>query len=392
MSDSDDSTEGATRAERRLRALSGDVLRTDADPVLAALVEETAQRLDAPIAVVSLVLETIQYFRAQHGLPAELAAVRATSLDTAFARRVIDTARVVAISDLSLDGDAPQDLVERYGLRAYLGAPLHLGGGAHGTLEVLDRHPRQWTRAESKRIDGLAARVERRLEVLAARTPDGDAAEPLGEALRSEMLPLQLAVLEARVAALELDVLRTLIDGFEARSTDPKADVARALKALRTLRDRLERASQASHRILTTFDEIRARALGDRPSVSLARLTDGAEAVIRPLVDQVGGVHWRLHEATCPVAVHEPVGIALISTALLTLVGLMLSRSSRSPLEAWSEVDEGVVRLVFGAPTFQRRDGLALAAALSRLGTDQRDARVELDEQGFSILLPAPAQ
>ncbi len=373
----------------RLQALSGDVLHTTADPVLQCLIAEAARRLRVPIALISLVLETIQFFRAQRGLPPELAAVRATSIETAFAQRVMQTAGAVAIDDLVAATQMPQELVERYGLGAYLGVPLRLGGEVTGALEVIDRAPRRWRPADAERLATVATRVEKRLQVLAERGASDTPVPEVGRTLKSEIAPLQLAVIEARVAAMELGVLSSLIDGVDAR--DERVDVERVLGILELLHARLDRASRSSRRILTAFDALQTRTASGQPTITLSRLTDGAEEVTRPLVEQVGGVRWRLHQAACPIAVDEPIGVALISTALLTLVGLMLSRPTPEPLEAWTELDHGLVRIVFGGPARERQGGLRLASALSRLGTDQSVARVELDAQGFSLLLPMPA-
>lgn len=373
----------------RLHAMSGDVLRTAPDPVLQTLVEEAARRLDVPISLVSLVLDTIQFFRAHHGLPPELAAVRATSRASAFAQKVMDHGEALAIDDLQDAPEMPQEHAERYGLRGYLGAPVRIDGEVSGALEVMDHAPRAWRAADAARLTAFAERVGRRLDVLAERRRTDNPVEPLIEALHGELMPLQLAVIEARVAAVELGVLSTLIE--EASGGERAGSVPDALKTVRLLRDRLDRANQASGRIIDSFDHLRRQLLGARASVALERLTVGAEAVTRPLTDQVGGVQWRLPIRPCAVAVPESTGIALIATALLTLAGLMLARAEPSPLQAWTELDEGVVRIIFGSPKIDHQDGLMVAAALSRLGADQSTARVELGGVGFCLLLPMGA-
>lgn len=367
---------------QRLHAMSGDVLRPVPDAILQRLVEEAARELDVPISLVSLVLDTIQFFRAHHGLPPELAAVRATSRDTSFAQFVVRDAATVAVNDFDSDDGLPRDLVDRYGLRAYLGVPLRIGERSSGALEVLDRRPRDWRLVDRARLLHIAGRVERRLAQLAERQrAEGDRGSV--DDLHDEMLPLQVAVIEARVAALELDVLSSLEhDGAREH------ELASALTSLGLVRSRLARATLATNRILDAFGRLREDDPLPPPTVPLSALTDAADAVARPLTSQVGGVRWRLPEAPCPVAVPPPVGVALLSTTLVTLVGLLLSRMEQAPIDARSELDEGVVRIAFESAAMERRDGLAVLAALSRLGVRESVTRVELNGDEVCIMLP----
>ncbi len=367
---------------QRLHAMSGDVLRPVPDAILQRLVEEAARKLDVPISLVSLVLDTIQFFRAHHGLPPELAAVRATSRDTSFAQYVVRDAATVAVNDFDSDDRLPRDLVDRYGLRAYLGVPLHVGERTGGALEVLDRRPREWHLVDRARLLRIAGRVERRLAQLAERQRAEDEQGSVDD-LHEEMLPLQVAVIEARVAALELDALSSLERGGER-----DRELASALTSLSLVRSRLARATLATNRILDAFGRLREDEPPPPPTVPLSTLTDAADAVARPLTSQVGGVRWRLPEGPCPVAVPPPIGIALLSTTLITLVGLLLSRMRQSPIDARTELDEGVVRIAFESAAMERRDGLAVVAALSQLGVRESVTRVELTGDEVCIMLP----
>lgn len=373
---------GADR--ERLHAMSGDVLRPVPDAVLQSLVEEAARRLDVPISLVSLVLDTIQFFRAHHGLPPELAAVRATSRDTSFAQFVVRDEDTIAVEDFDEDDRLPRDLVEQYDLKSYLGVPLRIGEWTGGALEVLDRRPRSWRLVDRARLLGLAERVENRLAVLAERRRrSADTKAPVAETLHDEMLPLQVAVIEARVAALELDVLTVL-----SQDADRDRQLAAALTSLGIVRSRLNRASLATNRILDAFARLRHEAPPRQSSVPLSTLADAADAVARPLTEQVGGVRWALPDEPCPVAVPPPVGIALLSTTLVTLVGLLMSRMMQAPIDARTELDAGVVRIAFESAAMERQDGLAVVAALSRLGVHESVTRVELSDDEVCIMLP----
>src|SRR5262249_14672194 len=124
-----------------------------------------------------------------------------------------------AIEDVRY-ADVPQLLVDRYGVRAYLGAPVRVAGHILGTLCCLDLKPRTFTEAERATLLELAARVSVRLERLGASgaAPQRLIDLALGDSFASvraisERLGTDVAL--ARVSALELGgAMRMLEEGI----------------------------------------------------------------------------------------------------------------------------------------------------------------------------------
>jgi GAF domain-containing protein len=191
-------------APDRLKALRGRLLERESDPELQALVQELAVRLRFPTALVSLVLQDTQFFKAHVGLPVDLAATQATDRCTSFCQFVTAADRPLTISDSHQEPLLPRDLIERYGIRAYHGAPLHVDGQVVGSLCVTDQQPRQLSDDELAQLQRLADRASARLQVLAS-TGDPGGAEAL--ALSEMQAPLRLtqAFAEGKLTEEEFD-------------------------------------------------------------------------------------------------------------------------------------------------------------------------------------------
>jgi GAF domain-containing protein len=192
-------------APERIKALRGRLLERGPDPELQALVQELAVVLRFPTALVSLVLQDTQFFKAHVGLPADLAATQATDRCTSFCQFVTAADRPMTISDSHQEPMLPRDLIERYGIRAYHGAPLHVDGQVVGSLCVTDQAPRQLSEVELLQLQRLADRASARLQVLAGTDDDGGGEEL---ALAEMQAPLRLAQAFAEGKLTDLEFAR----------------------------------------------------------------------------------------------------------------------------------------------------------------------------------------
>jgi GAF domain-containing protein len=192
MSELDDPT--------RLGQFRGAILGLDADGVLDECVTAAAARAEAPMALVTFVMSKIQLFRAAVGLPPELAASRATSRCDSFCQFVVKTEAPFIVVDAANDDRVPQHMVKTYGIAAYLGVPIQVGGQILGSLCVADGRPREWPAGLVAELTLLAARVSERLEQIAHLQP---AAEPSGR---------DAASLSADVSSLAQVVQRSLVE------------------------------------------------------------------------------------------------------------------------------------------------------------------------------------
>jgi GAF domain-containing protein len=188
----------------RLNALRGRLLERGADPELQALVQELARVLRFPTAMVSLVLQDTQFFKAHVGLPPDLAAAQATDRCTSFCQFVTASDRPLTISDSHQEPLLPRDLIERYGIRAYHGAPLHVDGQVVGSLCVTDQEPRQLSDDELVQLQRLADRASARLQVLAV-AGDQNGGDTLALAEMQAPLRLAEAFAEGKLTEEEFD-------------------------------------------------------------------------------------------------------------------------------------------------------------------------------------------
>ena len=151
----------------RLQAFEAPLLDSTPDAELQRLVAEASAVSGFPIALVSLVVSRIQFFRAQVGLPPELEASRATDRCTSLCQFVVAGERPLEVEDAASNPALPSDLVERYGIRAYVGYPLRVAGQTVGSFCVIDVKPGRLTPPVLARLEALAREASARLEALA---------------------------------------------------------------------------------------------------------------------------------------------------------------------------------------------------------------------------------
>ncbi len=153
-------------ASRRVAALARyDVLDTEREPAFDQLVALLARIFDAPIAVVNLVADGRQFFKAETGL-----GVRESPLETSFcAHAILEEERMVVTDARRDERFACNPLViGDPGLRFYAGRLLKSKEGVPiGTLCVLDTAPRDAppTDLQMTALDVLADQVMAQLEL-----------------------------------------------------------------------------------------------------------------------------------------------------------------------------------------------------------------------------------
>ena len=133
----------------RIKALQRfELLDTPAEPAFDQIARLTAKLLKAPVALVSLIDEDRQWFKAKVGVT-----VCETSREISFCGHAIDQGEIFVIEDATLDPrfhDNPLVTGDPH-IRFYAGAPLRTREGlVLGTLCVLDSRPRGALSAEEK--------------------------------------------------------------------------------------------------------------------------------------------------------------------------------------------------------------------------------------------------
>lgn len=141
--------------EQRLEALSELGLRQpDTIPVFEEATQTAAHFLEAPISILGFVDQERHWFKSAVGLSRlglmnHLAQNRQLLREESFCSQVVESFQVSVINDthkLTKSSLRAGKLVQDYGIRAYLGAPLiDASGNCLGALAVMDLVPRKFT-------------------------------------------------------------------------------------------------------------------------------------------------------------------------------------------------------------------------------------------------------
>jgi len=150
--------------KKRLRVLwQYDILDSVPEEVFDDLTELAARICEAPIAMITLVDEDRQWFKAKLGVT-----VNETSRDISFCAHAIAQPELFIVPDATLDERFAQNplVTSDPKIRFYAGAPLITPDGhALGTLCVIDKIPRDLRPEQKQALRVLARHVMTQLEL-----------------------------------------------------------------------------------------------------------------------------------------------------------------------------------------------------------------------------------
>ena len=139
------------------------ILDTPDDDSFDNLTRLAAGLFDVPIALVSLVDSSRQWFKSSYGL-----CVSETSRDVSFCAYVIHTGDLLLIEDASQDARFAQNplVTGEPHIRFYAGAPLRSNSGfVLGTLCLIDTTPRVLSSTQQQHLELLARQVEQLIQM-----------------------------------------------------------------------------------------------------------------------------------------------------------------------------------------------------------------------------------
>ncbi len=178
-------THGPDAERRRLQTLRGlDVLDTAPDPLLDEIVRVAAVVAGVPTALISLVDEHRQWFKARCGLSAP-----ETGRDVSFCAHVVQDDGELHVHDATLDPRFADNALVTGAphIRSYAGFPLRTPGGfVLGSLCVIGYRPGGVDDTQRQVLRHLAGQVAERLAPQDTPAPDGKRVEPMPAPRREE--------------------------------------------------------------------------------------------------------------------------------------------------------------------------------------------------------------
>jgi GAF domain len=373
----------------RSHLFQGATLDDDEDSALQALVQQAAAACGAPIALVSLVLDHVQLFRAQHGLPDDLAASRATDRDLSFCQIVVRDEEPLEIASAAEDVRVPQDLVDRYGIHAYLGVPLRVNDEVVGTLCVLDLEPRGFDDTQRTQLEKLGRAAAARLgELAAVEGPSMKemAINPAFAELRNALTPVA-----CNVAAMRMTLAQIAPLGRLASAIDSDVNGARALAvlgqsagAIADLREMLDDLEEANERVCTNINALGAALRGGRGPRLLHEVIEHADQLSLHRTRNVGGVSWPEIPSALSIAAGNDDAVIVLAAWLAALSGAALAARHEDGIAVALHADAQIVRLLVTKPTFDLR---VAADALSPLLREH--AEIAVSAEGVSLTFEA---
>ncbi len=159
-----DNLTATAREQQRLKALAESrLLEAETIAVFEEATQTAAHFLDVPICILGLMDKDRQVFKSAVGLSRlglmnQLASSRQLPREESFSTHVVESQKVLAINNTASDPLYSKSvLVQQYGIRAYLGVPLFTSSGqCLGTLEVMERVPRNFTTKEIEFLELMA--------------------------------------------------------------------------------------------------------------------------------------------------------------------------------------------------------------------------------------------
>jgi len=309
--------------DARARVLDGDALDAGEDAELQELVTRANRDLHTAWALVTLLLRRRQLLRASTGIPPELALTRTIHRGAAFCQQTMLTGAPYAVIDARLDPQVPQELVRRFGVRSYLGAPITVGRIAVGALCVFDVRPRVFAAADIERLTNLAALASTRVQHLASvgRNATYAAAElvrPAFGELRAALDPL----------CHDVGAARTMIEQLTAAVAATGDD---STLQLERLRGALARIADATARLQDTVASLETVIAPRGDVLTVAEMVRCATGLTHHATQPVGGVRWQNTAAATATAVRSSrtVAVVLLGGALSLVAIRMQAASSR---------------------------------------------------------------
>ena len=385
----------------RYSAFTEGLLAEAEDAELQAIANDAAGGLSTPIALVTLVLERIQFFKAHYGLPDDLAISRATERDVSFCQFVVRDGEPFEVENAEEDERVPQHLVKRYGIKSYLGTPVKVNQVVAGSLCVIDTKARTFSNDERQKLAKLADLVSQRLEALSAQRTNPRlsltqrAVSPSFTELRESLGLVKNSAAEARIASSTLkSLLRLLRNPQTGGATTPEAVEREFKQAYLALEDLDNSIIETEVRTEDAGDCVSAleRVLQDTSTARLSDVLNAAQDLSRSNCRDVGGAPLPELQNDPLLATPQPLAVGLVSSCL-TLIAMELASTGRSDGLSISVEDFGAkVEISVSAQGLLEPAFAAVSKELMRHIGDDPTASTHATKEAIKIALTVTSE
>jgi hypothetical protein len=382
----------------RSQALPGRLLDREPDPELQCIVEAAVSGTGFPSATINLGARNALVFRAHVGLPAELEATGSMELRSSYCRLVIESGGPVFIGDAAAQPDLPQELVERFGLRAYAGVPLRLQDRVVGALCVLDSKPRDASTDPTEKLERLASLAARRLAELSGRAPApsgliSQAAEPAFAEIRNLLSSVVANAAYGRIVVGELEPMIDLL-GRVAKGRLSESDLERVEEALphsieaqRELSFAFTELELVAKKLVETVSGLE-KTVASRTSYehTIGDAVEAATLAAHHFTKLVGGVRWEALPGSIERRPAPPWTGLTVSIALQELAA-RLGGGAQEGIDARVEDHGASISIVFRAPSMTEAQHGDLVRELGFLLSSVSSIEVHAEGQGIRLRL-----
>jgi GAF domain-containing protein len=147
--------------ERLAEIADLDLFSPEVQAKLDVFARRAAERFDLPIGLVTIVLDSAQYFAGQHGTSDWIEEAQGTPVEWSFCANTVRDRAQYVVTDAEYDErQAHNPLVTEDGIRSYAGTPLTTSNGfVLGSYCVIGDTPREFTAEEMAELQRMAAEV-----------------------------------------------------------------------------------------------------------------------------------------------------------------------------------------------------------------------------------------
>ena len=343
-------------SNKRFNLFTEELLAETNDTELQEIVKKASIELNSPIALVSLVLDHVQFFKAHIGLPPVLESSRGTHRDVSFCQFVVRDGKTFEVTDAPNDPRIPQHVVKEYDIKSYLGVPIMVDENVMGSLCVLDTKKRGFSKEEHNSLNNLAELVNKRLEELTK--------ERRKSRLNLTQATLMPALIELNKALKTIETIvksgystdasmrmyinhsnhflskkskysEALLLSLEAAKKATQQNENLLIELELATKDGLD-CVQALENIITNFD-----------SIHLSEVLTAAQDLSRSSTSLIGG--FPLPDLDCNPKIYTKgnFAIAIITNCLLALSSELAGVNSKNGISLEVKMNEDTIDLIF---------------------------------------------